>query len=199
MTPPITAALLGAGRRGYYVYGPYALEHPDELRFVAVAEPNRERRERFAEAHGIPPARRFESWDQLLDAGKLATDVQYDRGSDPRLLTLAAIAAGYDVLLEKPMATRVVDVVALVQAAERAGRLFQIFTFCATRPSSPRCTRCSPPAAWATSSPSSTVRMWPCTWPTASCAATGETLATPVERRCNRFYSRHLQNARQLI
>ena len=37
---PVTAILFGAGQRGFYDYGPYALEKPDELAFVAVAEPN---------------------------------------------------------------------------------------------------------------------------------------------------------------
>ncbi|MFL5804733.1 MAG: Gfo/Idh/MocA family protein [Roseiflexaceae bacterium] len=124
---PITAVLIGAGSRGYYTYGPYALQQPDELRFVAVAEPNRERRERFGIAHDIPPARRFESWDQLLAAGKLAdTCFNMTSDQDHTASTLAAIATGYDVLLEKPMATCLPDAVALVQAAERAGRLLQI-------------------------------------------------------------------------
>ena len=46
---PITAVLIGAGSRGYAAYGPYALNHPDEIRFVAVAEPHDARRERFAQ------------------------------------------------------------------------------------------------------------------------------------------------------
>lgn len=127
MTPPITAVMLGAGGRGYYAYGPYALQHPDELRFVAVAEPNQARRERFAAAHGIPPERCFESWEQLLAGGKLA-DACFNMTQDQLHLpsTLAALDAGYDMLLEKPMANRLADTVALVQAAERAGRLMQI-------------------------------------------------------------------------
>src|SRR5687767_509488 len=38
MTEPIEAVLVGAGNRGHFVYGAYALRHPDQLRFVAVAE-----------------------------------------------------------------------------------------------------------------------------------------------------------------
>jgi predicted dehydrogenase len=127
MTSLITAAMVGAGSRGYYAYAPYALKHPDELRFVAVAEPDRERRQRFAAAHDIPLAHCFESWEHLLAAGKLA-DACFNMTQDQTHAssTLAMIAAGYDVLLEKPMATRLVDAVALVQAAERAGRLLQV-------------------------------------------------------------------------
>ena len=41
----ITAILLGAGNRGAEAYASYALQNPVELKFVAVAEPRKERRE----------------------------------------------------------------------------------------------------------------------------------------------------------
>ncbi|MBM4465803.1 MAG: Gfo/Idh/MocA family oxidoreductase [Chloroflexi bacterium] len=40
--------------------------------------------------------------------------------------TIAALEAGYDVLLEKPMATTVEDCVRLVQTAERSGRVLML-------------------------------------------------------------------------
>jgi predicted dehydrogenase len=127
MASPITAIMLGAGGRGHFAYGPYAQAHPDELRFVAVAEPNAARRQRFAEAHGIPAERCYESWEQVLAEGKIA-DACFNMTQDQMHLpsTLAALDVGYDMLLEKPMANRLADTVALVQAAERAGRLLQI-------------------------------------------------------------------------
>lgn len=36
---PITAIILGAGQRGANVYGGYALDFPNELKIVGVAEP----------------------------------------------------------------------------------------------------------------------------------------------------------------
>lgn len=123
----ITLALLGAGNRGRDAYGPYALEHPDEVRFVAVAEPIPERRERFATAHSIPPERQFAIWEDLLDRPKLADAVvvatQDSMHVEP---TLTALRAGYDVLLEKPMAPTQEGCVTLVKAAEEAGRVLQI-------------------------------------------------------------------------
>ncbi|HYN89638.1 MAG TPA: Gfo/Idh/MocA family oxidoreductase, partial [Ardenticatenaceae bacterium] len=123
----ITAVLAGAGNRGYYSYGPYALEHPDELRFVAVAEPDPLRRARFAETHGIPPERCFASWEELVARGQIA-DAFFNMTQDQshHASTLAALRAGYDVLLEKPMATRLADIIGLVQAAEGSGRLLQV-------------------------------------------------------------------------
>ena len=59
MSKPITAVLFGAGLRGSFAYGPYAMQHPDELEFIAVAEPDPVRRAQFATAHDIPAERQF--------------------------------------------------------------------------------------------------------------------------------------------
>ncbi len=127
MPQPLTAILIGAGNRGYDAYGPYAVQHPDEIRFVAVAEPNDARRERFAAAHGIPAGRQFRTWEDLLALGKIADTAlvcTLDRlHLEP---AVAVLEAGYDVLLEKPMATTLADCVQVVQTAERTGRLLQV-------------------------------------------------------------------------
>ena len=127
MSRSLTAILIGAGDRGYAAYGPYALAHPGEIRFVAVAEPDDVRRARFAQAHAIPPEHQFRTWEDLLARGKIADAAlvcTLDRlHVEP---CVAALDAGYDVLLEKPMATTLADCVRLVQAAERTGRLLQI-------------------------------------------------------------------------
>ena len=44
----VTSIVIGAGLRGGHVYSQYALDHPDEFQVVAVAEPDKERRESFA-------------------------------------------------------------------------------------------------------------------------------------------------------
>jgi predicted dehydrogenase len=123
----LTAVLIGAGSRGYAAYGPYALRHPDEIRFVAVAEPDEFRRARFAQAHRIPTERRFRSWEDLLAQGQIA-DVALvcTTGYLHVAPTVAALEAGYDVLLEKPMATTLPDCVRLVETARRTGRLLQV-------------------------------------------------------------------------
>ena len=127
MSQPLTAVLIGAGNRGYTAYGPYALVHPNEIRFVAVAEPNETRRARFAQAHAIPPERQFRTWEDLLAQRQIADAAlvcTLDRTHvEP---TVTALEAGYDVLLEKPMATTLTDCVRLVRTAERTGRLLQI-------------------------------------------------------------------------
>ena len=127
MPQPIEAVLIGAGDRGYSAYGPYALAHPDEIRFVAVAEPHDVRRARFAQAHRIPPERRFRTWEHLLAQGQMADAALVCTLDDLHVgPTMAALEAGYDVLLEKPMATTAEDCLRLVQAAERSGRILML-------------------------------------------------------------------------
>ncbi len=127
MSQPLTAILIGAGNRGYEAYGSYALAHPDEICFTAVAEPHEARRARFAEAHTIPSERHFRTWEDLLACGKVADTALVSTLDRLHLQpTIAALEAGYDVLLEKPMATTLAGCVKLVQTAERTGRLLQI-------------------------------------------------------------------------
>jgi predicted dehydrogenase len=127
MSKPIEAVLIGAGNRGYTAYGPYALRHPEQIWFTAIAEPNDERRRRFAEAHGIPPERQFRSWADLYAKGRIAgalVNCTLDRMH--LASTLPALELGYDVLLEKPMSNTLAGNLQLVQAAEEQGNLLMI-------------------------------------------------------------------------
>ncbi len=123
----ITAVLIGAGDRGRNIYGAWALKHSNHLKFTAVAEPRQERRELFAQDHGIPPGNCFNDWEQLLSCGKVA-DVCFVATQD-RYHTAPALKAlklGYHVLLEKPMAVTEEDCRRLVQASQTAGRQLRI-------------------------------------------------------------------------
>ena len=127
MTSPITAILIGAGNRGARVYGEYGLHQPGDIDFVGVAEPDEARRARFATEHDVEPALHCATWNELLARPKLADAAvictQDRMHVEP---TLAALRAGYDVLLEKPMATSAADCLLLVNEAERLGRTLQI-------------------------------------------------------------------------
>ena len=63
----VTSILIGAGLRGGYVYSQYALDHPNEFKIVAVAEPDSERREFFSRKHRIPQELQFQSYKELLE------------------------------------------------------------------------------------------------------------------------------------
>lgn len=127
MSQPIDVVILGAGNRGNYAYGEYALQHPEQFNVVAVAEPDAMRRARFASLHDVPPENQFSSWQDLLNTPQLGralincTQDQMHVDS-----TIAVLKAGYDVLLEKPMAVSARDCIRLVETAERYGRHLQI-------------------------------------------------------------------------
>lgn len=115
---PMTLAIVGAGNRGASVYGSYALRHPREARVVAVAEPDAGRRLRFAEAHGLSSRQVFEGFAALFAVPKLADAVVI---ATPDALhpvaVVAALASGYHVLLEKPIAPDPAGLQAVVDAA----------------------------------------------------------------------------------
>jgi predicted dehydrogenase len=116
-----SCVLIGAGDRGNR-YADYALEHPDRLKIAAVAEPRPDRREAFARKHGLGPGQVFEDWAELLgkpllaEGAIVATQDQFH--VQP---ALAALKSGYQVLLEKPMATSEADCLALVALARETG------------------------------------------------------------------------------
>jgi predicted dehydrogenase len=127
MSKPIEAVLVGAGNRGCLAYGAYALRHPERFRFVAVVEPDDERRAAFARAHDIPPERQLRSWEELVGKTPLApAAINATMDRTHHASTLALLEAGYEVLLEKPMATSATEVLDLAAAAERHGRILQI-------------------------------------------------------------------------
>ena len=127
MPTPIRAVLIGAGQRGAEAFAPYALENPDRLRFSAVAEPDPVRRAAFASLHHIPAESQFESWEPLFSRppmGQAAFVCTPDRKHTGP--ALAALQAGYHVLLEKPMATTEDECRTLVRAAGSSGRQLHV-------------------------------------------------------------------------
>jgi predicted dehydrogenase len=127
MSRPLELVLIGAGQRGAYAYASYARQHPDEVRFVGVAEPDPIRRQRFADEHDLDDEYCVASWEELIAKGQLGqgaiVTTQDQMHVEP---AVAAMKAGYHVLLEKPMAHTLAGCIELVQTAERTGRVLQI-------------------------------------------------------------------------
>ena len=127
MSKPVELVVIGAGSRGAGAYAPYALRHPDQVRIVGVADPDPTRRRRMAEAHDLEDGQCFVSWEEMVAAGQLGDGAIVATQDQMHVKpAIAAMEAGYDVLLEKPMAHTLEGSVQLVQAAERSGRVLQI-------------------------------------------------------------------------
>lgn len=123
----VTSILIGAGLRGGYVYSQYALDHPDEFKVVAVAEPDRERREIFAAKHGIPKELQFESYETLLEQEKMAdcamVCTQDQMHYEPVVL---AMKKGYHVLCEKPMSPDKEEIRLMGEMAKKYDRILSV-------------------------------------------------------------------------
>ncbi|MDQ6422416.1 Gfo/Idh/MocA family oxidoreductase [Paenibacillus sp. LHD-117] len=124
---PLTAVMLGAGSRGRYIYGPYAEKFPNELKIVAVAEPDDERRSRFADLHGIGPEHAYDSWERAFDQGLIA-DVMIICTLDRMHYepAMKAMELGYHVMLEKPMSPSMEECIRLEEASHQFGRLLAV-------------------------------------------------------------------------
>ncbi|MCD6360135.1 MAG: Gfo/Idh/MocA family oxidoreductase [Armatimonadetes bacterium] len=123
---PVTAAIVGCGHRGLG-YGRYSLRHPDQLKIVAVADPNDIRRQAAAEEFDVPPDMQFRTAEELAERPQLADAVingTMDQHHIPT--TLPLLESGYDVLLEKPICQTREDLLKLLEVTLRTSRKLMI-------------------------------------------------------------------------
>ncbi len=122
MSRPLTGIVIGAGDRGYDAYTKALIDDPSLGQIVAVAEPDPTRTARFAHRYGLEASQCHTTWEDLLSLPRLADFALVATGDRHHVEpTLAALAAGYHVLLEKPMALTEEDCRRLVDAADEAG------------------------------------------------------------------------------
>lgn len=123
---PITAITLGAGARGN-TYGNYAVSNPNEIKIVGVAEPVGLRNERYAKKHNIIDANRFSTWEHVLQKPKMADAVIITMPDDLHYEpVMQALAKGYDVLLEKPMAQTEQQCRNILAQVKKTGRIVAV-------------------------------------------------------------------------
>ncbi len=116
-----TIVLIGAGNRGT-AYTTLAHKLPEKFKVVAVAEPIEIRREYIKNLHGVDEANCFHTWEDVFKREKLADVAMIcTQDKDHIAPALAAIEAGYDILLEKPMSITPEDCAAISAAAEKKG------------------------------------------------------------------------------
>lgn len=122
----ITAVLIGAGARGK-IYARYGAEHPEELKIVAVAEPDKEKRNQLGDVCEILEERRYDDWKKVLLEEKMA-DAVFICTMDEMHFEPACIAMdkGYDILLEKPMSNQLEECIKLVKKAEETYRILSV-------------------------------------------------------------------------
>lgn len=123
---PVTAIVVGAGHRGI-LYASYALQHPDQLKIVGVVDLNELRSRQLAKQHGFSMDQWFRSSEALARRGRIADAVINATMDKLHVATsLPLLKAGYDVLLEKPVATSAPDVRKLLRVARANKRTVMV-------------------------------------------------------------------------
>ena len=123
---PITVITIGAGNRGN-VYGNYSLSYPEELDVVGVAEPIVLRNERYVQKHKIEAANSFTTWEHVFQRPKFADAVLITTPDNLHYgPCMAALKAGYDVLLEKPISPSEQECREILALAKKTGRIVAV-------------------------------------------------------------------------
>ena len=120
MNRQVKLALVGAGNRGQGIFGQYALDMPHRAKFVAVAEPDKDKRELFARKHGIPSAQCFDSMEAFYaGADKSIEGAIIATLEDQREKPLAeAMKKGWNVLMEKPLCKNAQDLIRICDSTK---------------------------------------------------------------------------------
>jgi len=122
----LTFAILGCGARGQ-TFARWIAEHPAEGQVVAIAEPLEDRQTLVGDLCGVPVAKRFRSWTEVLDQPRMA-DVVINALMDQLHVASAvqALNLGYHMLLEKPMAVTLEDCIAIDRAQRANDRMVSV-------------------------------------------------------------------------
>ncbi len=122
----LTLSIIGCGNRGT-IYATLASQSPERYKLIAAADPSPARADRIRQLSNnsdfkvFPSADDFLAENQLSDMVIISTQDQYHY--DP---CVKALEKGYDVLLEKPIAPSLEEIVDLQRLAERLGRKLQV-------------------------------------------------------------------------
>ena len=112
--------VFGLGARGM-IYANFAKTYPEKFELVAIIENNPERLELAKTAY--PGTRLFENYHDFL-AEKIGADIVAvaTQDEDHKEHAIAMMQAGYDLLLEKPIANNAEDCMAIYEASKQYNR-----------------------------------------------------------------------------
>lgn len=113
--------LIGAGNRGVS-YISFMKDMPEKFEIVGVADPIKDRRDKIKNMFCLEEENCFEKWEDIVQRPKFA-DIALIATMDNMHYepALAAIDAGYHLLLEKPVAQTVKECVDIALAARKKG------------------------------------------------------------------------------
>jgi len=120
----IRTAIIGQGRSGRDIHGRYILNDPEHFKVVAVAELLPERQKRAAGEYNCDTYKDYRELFKRRDID-LIINSSFSHMHTP--ITLDILKAGFNVLCEKPLASRVKDIDRLIAAAKKSKKVFAIF------------------------------------------------------------------------
>ncbi|MBQ9485884.1 MAG: Gfo/Idh/MocA family oxidoreductase [Clostridia bacterium] len=117
----ITVAIVGAGNRGQ-AYADYSLDCPSELKVIAVCDPNAVNLKEASDKYAVPDNMRFNDFNVFIKAG-VKCDFVINATMDQMHYetAMALIAAGYNLLLEKPVTAVPKELLEIEKAAKEKG------------------------------------------------------------------------------
>ena len=123
---PVTAIIVGGGHRSF-TYAELALQKPEKLKIVGIADPNPFRCEKARKMFGFPKENCFSSAHELAAVPKFADAVINGTMDHQHVETaIPLLEAGYDMLLEKPFAVNMDELEKLVSTVEKYGNKVMI-------------------------------------------------------------------------
>ncbi len=121
---PVRVGVAGLGRAGWDIHVAAMRELPELFKVVAVLDGVAERREEAVRELGCRACERYED---LVADGEVELVVVASPTNFHADWTVAALAAGKDVLCEKPMALDLAECDRMIAAERRSGRRLAIF------------------------------------------------------------------------
>jgi predicted dehydrogenase len=124
---PITVIIIGCGNRGR-TYAQYAKKFPQGMKVVGVSDILEDRKDYLGDMYDVPAEMRFGHYREVFATGKKLADAVViatpdDRHYDP---CMKALAQGYDVLLEKPVAPTAKECKAIREMTKKTGRIVAV-------------------------------------------------------------------------
>ncbi len=120
---PVTAIVIGAGARGN-VYAAYSKQYPASLRIVGVSDINKVRQQKMAHDYDISAEHQFGDWSEVFRVPKFADAVIISTPDDLHYKPcMKALAMGYHVLLEKPIAQTAKECTDILRQARKYNRI----------------------------------------------------------------------------
>ena len=119
----IRVAIIGQGRSGRGIHGNY-LSKDDSFEIAAVADKIAKRRDWAAAEYGCDT---YADYRRMLKRDDLDLVVNATFSNLHVPINLEVLAAGHNLLSEKPLAAKVSDVDRLIEASKKSGKVFAIY------------------------------------------------------------------------